>query len=189
MSYASTFMGRFRLFTLAACLPLWAGAVAPEPVDEATLKLDGSIQALKAEVLDINQRGLDVEENFLYPELTRVTVYVGVKAPGLLLNEVKVTIDDGAPMAHAYDTLEAVVLQRRGLYRLLKINAQPGAHRIKAEFSAHFADAKPEAPLLRGRYEAVFEKTLKPAELEFAIVQENFLSVPTMKLRDWRAAP
>lgn len=189
MTYASTFKSRIRLLALAACLPLCVGAAAPEPVDEATLKLDSEIQALKAEVLDINQRGLDTEENFLYPELTRVEVYVGVKAPGLLVNDVTVTVDDGAPTLHSYDTLEAIVLQRRGLYRLLRINAQPGAHRIKAEFTAHYADAKPEAPLLHGRYEAVFDKTLKPSELEFTIVQENFLSVPTLKLRDWRVAP
>jgi len=189
MTYGSTFTRFLRLLGLSACLPFGVLAATPAPVDDATLKLDSSIQALKAEVLDINQRALGTEEGFLYPELTRVTVYVGVKVPGLLLNTFVVTVDDGEPTFHTYDTLEAVVLQRRGLEKLLRINAQPGQHRIKAEFTGHLADAKPEAPLLRGRYEANFEKTLQASELEFTIAQENFVSTPTLKLRDWRVAP
>lgn len=179
--------GHLRAAVLAFCLPACAFAATPPPVDEATLKLDTSIQALKGEVLDIHQRALDEEEKFLYPEVSRVNVYVGVKVSGLLLNDMTITIDDGEPALHSYDTIEAIVLQRRGLQRLVRINAAPGSHRIRGEFTAHYADARPEAPLVRGRYEAVFEKTLDPAELEFTIVQDGFAGSPILKLRDWRA--
>lgn len=188
MTIGSTLTGRLCLLALTAGLPFLAEAATPEAADDATT-LDSQIQALKAEVLDLNQRGLDTEENFVYPETTRLDVYLGVRASGLLLNEFTVTIDDGKPVRQILTTNDAYLVQRKGLKRFLRANVQPGAHRIKAEFVAHFADADPAAPLLRGRTEAVFEKTLKTSNLEFTVTQEGYLTTPVLKLRDWRAAP
>ncbi len=189
MIYASPLKCRLLGLAMAACLPLGIQAASPEPVNDAALKLDQSIQALKAEVLDVNQRGRNVEENFLYPKLTRVTAYVGVEISGLVLNDVSITVDDGAPNRHAYTADEAFALQRKGLHRLVRLNAAPGPHRVRAEFTAHFADAKPEAPLLNGRIEGVFEKSNVSAELEFIVSQDSHRGPPVIKLRDWRAAP
>ncbi len=186
MIKASIPPGRFLRLVFVMSLPLCAQAASPEPVDEATLRLDKSVQELKAAVLDINQRALSAEQNFLFPEETRVTVYLGVKISGFLVNDVTVTIDDGVPSVHEFGVLEAIVLQRKGLYRVARLNAAPGAHRIKLEFSGRYSDSKPDVPLLRNRYEAVFEKTQQPSELELTISQEGFRAAPTLKLRDWR---
>lgn len=189
MTYASTLRSRLRLLALTVGLPFCAWSAPAPPVDDSAAQLDANIQALKAEVLDINQRELDTEEDFLFPEQTRVNVYVGVRTGGLLLNEFVVTIDAQPPSRRAYSTQEAILLQRRGLNRMLRLNVPPGAHRIKADFTGHFADADPAAPLLRGHLEAVFEKSLKTSDLEFTVSQEGYLTTPVLKLRDWRAAP
>mgnify|MGYP000278766068 CR=1 FL=1 len=76
-----------------ALLPLAALATPPQPADPAVLEIDKSLQQLKSEVLDINQQAIRTEDAFLYPDQTRVTVYVGVSAPGLLVEEVLLTID------------------------------------------------------------------------------------------------
>ena len=185
----STPSNRWMRCALMACLPGLAQAAAVKPVDPGSQELDRVVQELKAEVLDINQRALSTETAFLYPDATRVTIYAGVKAQGLLIEDLTITVDDGAPTQRKFDTLEAIALQRKGLYRAVRLNAAPGAHRIRAEFSARYADAEPNTPPLRGRYEAVFEKTTKPSDLEVLIAVEGYGKVPVIKLRDWRTAP
>ncbi|WP_293373184.1 hypothetical protein [Nevskia sp.] len=171
---------------LLACLPLACGAAGLESADEAALALDQELQALKAEVLDLNQRALSTEASFLYPDETRVSIYVGVKAPGLLVEDVVITVDDSAPTVRKFDVVESIALQRRGLYRALRLNAAPGSHRIRVEFSGRYADAKPGTPAMRGRYEAVFEKTVLPSDLEVLISIPAYGKPATIRLRDWR---
>lgn len=170
---------------LLACLPLCSAGAG---LDESALALDRELQALKAEVLDFNQRASSAETAFLFPDETRVSVYVGVQAPGLLIENVVITVDDQAPTTRKFDVYESIALQRRGLYRALRLNTQPGSHRIRVEFSGRYADAKPGTPALRGRYEAVFEKTTLPSDLEVRISVPEFGVPPILSLRDWRPA-
>ena len=172
---------------LLACLP-WLSSAAAADADEAALALDRELQALKDEVLDFNQRATRVENAFLYPDETRVSVFVGVQAPGLLVENVVITIDDQPPTARKFDVYESIALQRRGLYRALRLNTQPGSHRIRVEFSGRYADAKPGTPALRARHEAVFEKTIQPSDLEVRISVPEFGVPPSLSLRDWRPA-
>lgn len=171
---------------LIAGLPLACAAGTSGPPDEAQQAIDRDLQTLKAEVLDLNQRALSAEASFLYPDETRVSIYIGVLAPGLLVEDVVITVDDSPPTVRKFDVVEAIALQRRGLYRALRVNATPGGHRIRFEFSARYADAKPGTPALRGRYEAVFEKTVLPSDLEVLISVSDYGKPATIRLRDWR---
>lgn len=178
---------------LLVLLPLCSGAAGPEPGQSAqsvqsASALDQELQALKSEVLDFNQSASSVEAAFLFPDETRVSVYVGVQAPGLLVENVVITVDDQPPVTRKFDVYESIALQRRGLYRALRLNTQPGRHRIRVEFSGRYADAKPGAPALRSRHEAVFEKTTLPSDLEVRISVPEFGTPPALSLRDWRPA-
>lgn len=164
------------------------GVIPPASSDEVQVAIDQDLEALKAEVIDVNQQALSTEAAFLYPDVTRVSIYIGVQAPGLLVEDVVITVDDNTPTVRKFDPVESIALQRRGLYRALRLNASPGSHRIRAEFSARYADAKPGAPALRGRYEAVFEKTVLPSDLEVLISVAEYGKPPTLRLRDWRPA-
>lgn len=175
------------LFAASLTLPAFAGG--PAAVDQEAQDLDQTIQALKQEVLDIDSRGQSLEQNTLYPAYSRVSVYVGVAVKGLLLKTVTVSIDDGTPVTHEFNEDEARALQDgkpAGLMRLLRANAAPGNHRLKADFTARYFDAKAEAPSLSGHYEAFFAKDLTPAELELTVEQSGFRSDPALKLRDWK---
>ncbi len=177
-----------RLFRclVVACLPFAAHAASPQPADPAVLEIDRTLQQLKSEVLDINQQAIRTEDAFLYPEETRVTVYVGLNAPGLLLDEVVITIDGNAPVRRKLEVTEAVSLQRRGLYRALRLNVPPGAHRLRAEFAGRYADTAPDSPRMHGHYEAVFDKNSQASDLEVLIAVNSLGEQPTMALRDWR---
>lgn len=184
---AFRFPNRARASVLLACLPLLCAAAAGETGDTA-LAIDRELQALKSEVLDFNQRATSIESAFLYPDETRVAIYVGVKAPGLLIEDVVITVDDQPPTVRKFDVYESIALQRRGLYRALRLNTQPGRHRIRVEFSGRYADAKPGSPALRGRHEALFEKTIRPSDLEVRIAVPEYGVPPVLSLHDWRPA-
>jgi len=174
---------------LVACLPLVSGVASAAASDDEMLAIDQELQTLKAEVLEVNQGALSTEASFLYPDETRVSIYIGVLAPGLLIEDVVITVDDSAPTVRKFDVVESIALQRRGLYRALRLNASPGSHRIRVEFSGRYADAKPGTPAMRGRYEAVFEKTVLPSDLEVLINVAAYGNPATIRLRDWRPTP
>jgi len=168
---------------LIACLPLACGAAAQQDEMQA---IDRDLQALKAEVLDLNQGATRAEAALQYPDETRVSIYVGVDAPGMLVEDVIITVDNAAPTVRKFDVIESIALQRRGLYRALRLNTTPGSHRIRVEFSGRYVDAKPGTPPMRARYEGVFDKTVQPSDLEVLISIAAYGKPATIRLRDWR---
>jgi hypothetical protein len=166
-----------------------AAFAAEQPLEDRQLELDQSIQGLKDEVVEFTREAQAVEDDVLFPPETRVSVYLGVKVSGLLLQEVSVAIDDGAPQARSYEDRDArALLSDLNLQRLLRTNVAPGAHRIRLSFRGHLADAKPDAEPLTDSFEAIFDKTASPAELEFVISRTSRLAKPRLSLRQWRAA-
>jgi hypothetical protein len=177
------------LASAAASLPAVAAGLAP--FDQEAQDLDQAIQALKQEVLDIDSRGKGIEQNTLYPAFSRVTVYVGVTVKTLQLRTISVSIDDGNTVTYQVNDDEARALQDGkvgGLLTLLRANAGPGTHRLKADFTASYFESKPETAPMHGHYEAFFTKDQDPAELELTIEQNGFRADPALKLRDWKAA-
>jgi hypothetical protein len=172
--------------TVLCALPLLAGAAALPP--PSATALDQSVQQLKNQALAIERDAQDLEDDYLYPPYRRLSVYIGVQVPGLLVRDVAVSIDGADSDRHQYSELEAIALQDGGLHRMLRENVAPGAHRIRVWFTAQYADARPADPPFRGYYEGYFNKDREPAELEFDIVREGVLAKPTLRLRDWRAA-
>ncbi len=170
---------------LIACLPLTCGAAS----EDEMLTIDQELQALKAEVLDLNQSALRTETAFQYPDETRVSIFVGLQAPGLLVEDVVIAIDNNPPTVRKFDVIESVSLQRRGLYRALRLNTTPGSHRIRVDFSGRYVDAKPGTPPLRSHYEGVFEKTVQPSDLEVQVSVAAYGKPATIRLRDWRPNP
>ena len=172
----------------AALLPIVALAATPQAAGPAALDADQSLQKLKEQSLDVIQQAQAAEQNFLYPEANRVSLYIGVGIPGMLIKDISATIDDGAPVSYQYREGESVALQDRGLHLLTRINAPPGRHHIHAQFTAQYSDARPIDPPFTGSYDGYFDKTEQPAELELALVREGYLTRPELKFHDWRAA-
>lgn len=159
------------------------------PPDENQLKLDGAIQGIKDEVLNFNRDALNVENDVLYPAYSRTSIYVGVKVSGLLLKTVSVAVDDKPAQTYSYSEHEAkALLTSKGLHRLMRVSLESGAHRISADYTAQFADAKPDEPPVTGHYEAIFDKYLRETELELLISRGSRLSKPQMTLRQHKVA-
>lgn len=146
------------------------------------------MQALKDELVQFNRDAQLAEDEFLFPPQTRLSVYVSNEVDGFLLQEVRVTVDEGTPVVYTYsDDDSRALLKENALQRLVHINVERGAHRIKADFRGQHVNAKKDAAPLIGNHEAVFDKTLDPAEIELQIVASARRKNPTMRLRQWRA--
>jgi hypothetical protein len=178
------------VFAAAALLPVAILADSPQPaVDPAAQQaVDQNLQQLKQQALDIDQQALAAEEDFLYPVRTRVNIYVGVLIPGMLIKDMTITIDGGAPLHYEYNAKESQVLQDGGLQRVLRINAEPGSHQVHAEFTAQYSDAKAGDAPFTGSLNASFDKSERTADIELALLRTGFLTPPELRLKDWRPA-
>jgi hypothetical protein len=183
-------LGVWRCVLAAASLVLPAAILADPPAAGPTAQdIDQNVQKLKQQSLDIEQQALAAQSEFLHPAQTRVNIYVGVLIPGMLIKDITVSIDGGTPVHHAYTDAEAVALQDGGLNLLTQVRAESGStHRVHAEFTAQYTDAKlGDAPFI-GSYDGSFDKTDQPADIELALLRMGYLSPPELKLKDWRPA-
>lgn len=172
---------------------LWATFVhaqvvpEPQPPDEEAITLDQTTQALKDELVQFNRDAQLAEDEFLYPPHTRLSVYVSNQVEGFLLQEVRVAIDDGEPLVYTYDEHDSrALLGKDALQRLIQVNVDRGAHRVKADFRGQRVDAEEGDPPLIGNHEAIIDKTLDPAEVELQIVANSRRRHPMMQVKEWR---
>ncbi|HEY0973669.1 MAG TPA: hypothetical protein VGE57_04185 [Solimonas sp.] len=185
--------GRKAFGLLVACLtgllPPAFAAQADAQTGAQSLKMDQVVQALKDEVLEFNREAQAIENEALLPAHARVSVYLGVKVSGLLLDEVSVMIDEQRPVVYRYDAADArALLNETSLQRILRTPIANGAHRIRVSFTGHFADDKAEDPPVIDSFEAVFDKGLQEAELELTIARERRIAgKPKISMKQWRA--
>jgi hypothetical protein len=165
-------------------------APAPAPaVEQSAIDVDQTVQALKDEMVQFNRDASAAEDEFLYPAESRLAVYVSNKIPNLLLKQVVVTVDDGAPVTVDYDEDAArAMIAKDALQRVVRANIARGGHRIRAAFVAQMGGAKEGADPITGTYDALFDKGLEPVEIELEIGKGTRRgSNIAMQLKEWRA--
>jgi len=186
-----TTRGRYK--ALAASLALTMSlpaAAATADLAERAIKLDQTVQALKDEVLEFNSAASAAEVDAVLPDYKRLTVYLSVKAGGLLLQDVTVKIDDRAPEVYHYDEFDSrAILGKDALQRLIRVAAEPGPHRLHVSFHGQFADAKDSDPLLGDQYDVTIDKPASATDVEFIIAKESrFGGKPKLTMKQWRSA-
>lgn len=133
---------------------------------------DRELQALKAEAIEIGRELQAIERELRYPGAARTSLHVAVRVSGFLLESVSVRIDGGAPIAHAYSGTEALsLLKDGGWHRLARLRLEPGSHRLQAQFSGRFHDARAGDPPVTGEIEAAFEKGADALDLVLPIAR------------------
>lgn len=174
----------------ASLLPLCALAATPQPIVQAAQDNDQAVQTLKLQSLDVIQQAQSVEQEFLHPEPNRLTIYVGVRITAMVLRDISVSIDDGAPTTYEYPRSESIELQLIGnsLHRLRVMTAPPGRHKIHAQFTAQYAEARPTDPPYTGSYDGTFDMSSKALDLELSLQRQGYLTRPELKFYQWSAA-
>jgi hypothetical protein len=109
---------------------------ALETAETAPGAFDTEMQALKDQVLDLNQELFLLEEELLFPANTQVAVFVSMDVGDFFaLDSVQLRIDDKPVGAYLYTEREVQALQRGGVHRLYLGNLKTGTHELTATFT------------------------------------------------------
>jgi hypothetical protein len=144
--------------------------------------LDGEVQSLKKQVLDVNRELFMIEDDLLYPESTQFTVFVSLDIGDFFnLDSVQLRIDDEIVANYLYTQREVGALMKGGVQQLYQGNLKSGDHEITAFFigkGPHNRDYK------RGVTRTV-NKALSPLYVELKIVDDTGQQQPDFDLAVW----
>lgn len=175
------------LLLVAALLPYGMAHADANAARVSGQKFDKTLQGLKQDVLDFNRDASAFERDALYPAYSRVAIYLGVRVNNLLVQQITLSIDNGEPHKVEYtDKQSRALFLGSNIDRLIYANVPPGPHRLHVEYVAQYDRSNPDAKPITGSYDAFFDKTSDPSELELVIAQGRNKSKPALSLKEWR---
>jgi hypothetical protein len=170
--------------SMASAEPAGEAAVltALETAEPAPGAFDTDMQALKDQVLDLNQELFLLEEELLFPANTQVAVFVSMDVGDFFaLDSVQLRIDDKPVGAYLYTEREVQALQRGGVHRLYLGNLKTGTHELTATFTGK---GPHERDYRRGATPKV-EKGIGAKFVELRISDRVSKLQPEFVVREW----
>lgn len=94
--------------------------------------LDGQVQEIKSDVLDIASELGNLEERLLYPSNTQVALFVAMpKGETFRLDAIRIEIDGEMATHHIYSFQELEALRKGGVQRVYTGNIVTGDHELR----------------------------------------------------------
>jgi len=116
---------------LLVCAPI-ASLSAQELSGADTRSLDGQVQEIKSDVLNIASELSSLEERLLFPSNTQVSLFVSVADDeDFRLDALQVEIDGELATHHIYSFQELEALQKGGVQRVFTGNVVSGEHQLR----------------------------------------------------------
>jgi hypothetical protein len=183
---------RFKLHLMSGALlaagalglhPALAGdAESPPGPPVAVASVDGEVQVLKDEVLDLNRELFLLEEELLFPANTQVAVFVSMDVGDFFdLDSVQLRIDDKPVSNYLYTEREVAALLRGGVHRIYLGNLKTGEHELTAVFTGqgpHTRDYRRGATLK-------VEKGIGAKFVELRISDRESKQQPEFLVKEW----
>ena len=175
------------LLALCAAVRAQAPAPAPAPAPAAApaadfKSLDGEVQGLKKEVLDLNRDLFLLEEELLYPANTQVAVFLSLDVGTFFeLDSVQLKLDNKEVANYLYTERELEALNRGGVHRVFIGNLKVGKH----ELVAFFTGKGPHERDYRRGANLNFEKGVGAKFLELRISDRQSAQQPEFTVREW----
>jgi hypothetical protein len=111
---------------------LAVSAGAQDLSGENMKSLDGQVQEIKSDVLNIASELSNLEERLLYPSGTQLAIFVAVaEERPFRLDAVKIEIDGELATHHIYSFNELEALQKGGVQRAYTGNVVTGSHELR----------------------------------------------------------
>ncbi len=171
---------RKALLTVIA-LGVASGAGAQELSGADMRSLDGQVQEVKSDVLNIATELNNLEERLLYPSNTQISVFVALgENEEFRLDAVQVTIDGELATHHIYSFKELEALQKGGVQRIYTGNIPTGDHLIGVTINGKLKNGSDFSE--SGSF--AFSKGVKPKALGVTLAQPGFGS-DAIKVGDW----
>lgn len=165
---------------------IMASAASVE-VDEAQARaefrsLDGDVQSLKKEVLDLNRDLFLLEEELLFPANSQVAFFISMDVGEYFaLDSVNLKIDGKDVTNYLYTDREADALLRGGVHRLHMENLKVGEHELVAVFTGK----GPEVRDYRRGATLSFEKGIGAKYVELKITDQVKKQQPEFEIQEW----
>lgn len=157
-------------------------AAAPATQSAGGGGVDGQVQSLKSDVLDLNRDLFVLEQELLYPANTQVAVFVSIDAGTFFaLDSVQLKIDGKEVANYLYTPREVHALVQGGVQRLFVGNVKVGKHELVAFLTGkgpHDRDYTRGATL-------EFQKDIGAKYLELTITDEQSKLQPQFRIKDW----
>jgi len=152
-------------------------------LDEEFRSLDGRVQMLKKEVLEINRDLYVLEEELLFPANTQLAVFISVDVGDFFdLDSVQLKLDDKVVANYLYTKREVDALHRGGVQQLYIGNVTKGEH----ELVAVFVGKGPNGRDYRRAADMVIEKGLGAKYLELKITDRTIKKQPEFVIKEWQ---
>lgn len=159
-----------------------AAAATPAVQSAAGGGVDGQVQSLKSDVLDLNRDLFVLEQELLYPANTQVAVFVAIDAGTFFgLDSVQLKIDGKEVANYLYTPREVHALVQGGVQRLFVGNLKVGKHELVAFLTGkgpHDRDYTRGATL-------EFQKDIGAKYLELTITDDQSKLQPQFRIKDW----
>ena len=175
----------FAAFPVAADEPVPVpvpAAAAPAPAVADGKSLDGDVQSLKKEVIDLNKDLFVLEEELLFPANTQVAVFLSLDLGTFFqLDSVQLRVDNKEVSNYLYTEREVDALNRGGVHRLYLGNLKVGKHELVAFFTGqgpHERDYKRGAKIS-------FDKGVGAKYLELKISDRESREQPEFAIKEW----
>ena len=147
-----------------------------------SLTLDGQVQALKNEVLDLNRDLFLLEEDLLFPANSQVAFFVSMDVGEyFVLDSVNLKIDGKDVSNYLYTRREVDSLSRGGVHRVHMANLKTGEHELIAVFTGkgpHGRDYRRGATM-------TIDKGIGAKYVELEITDRVRKQQPEFVIKDW----
>ena len=169
----------------AAAEPAGDAAVASQPASAGAdfKSLDGEVQGLKKEVLDLNRDLFMLEEELLFPANTQVAVFLSLDVGTFFeLDSVQIKLDNKEVANYLYTDREVDALNRGGVHRVYLGNLKTGKH----ELVALFIGKGPQGRDYRRGATLKFDKGTDPKYIELQIKDSTGKLQPEFEVKIWQ---
>lgn len=176
-------MSKFRRSAQLTLLTVFlAGtAVSQELTSESMKSLDGQVQEIKSDVLNISSELRNLEERLLYPTGTQLAIFVAVDdEKDFRLDAVKIEIDGELATHHIYSFNELEALQKGGVQNAYTGNVVTGNHELRVTVVGKTDGGEDFSS--EGTFS--FAKGVKPKTLGITIVEPG-LGSDGIQVGDW----
>ena len=154
-----------------------------ENLNDEFKSLDGRVQDLKKEVLEINRDLYILEEELLFPANTQMAVFVSVDVGDFFdLDSVQLKVNDKEVANYLYTKREVEALHRGGVQQLYIGNVASGEH----ELIAVFVGKGPNGRDYRRGANVKVVKGLGAKYLELKISDKEIKHQPEFVIKEWQ---
>jgi len=164
---------------LLAAAPL--SGVAQDLSGDNIRSLDGQVQEIKSDVLNIASELNTLEERLLFPSHTQVSMFVSIaENDEFRLDAVQVEINGELATHHIYSFKELDALQNGGVQKIYTGNLTTGDHQLNVTMIGQLKNGKEFSET--GQF--VFTKEIKPKALGITLAGPGF-GTDVIKVGDW----